>query len=80
MVGGGSGRCSFVVGGAGLGLSVAVCSVASNSSFQGKTRCFVSCCYPLGRVEKFFLTVSDSLRRGWRDDQTDGPCLRLCVD
>jgi len=21
-----------------------------------------------------------SLRRGWRDDQTDGPCLRLCVD
>jgi len=74
-------RCSFVVSGTGLGLSAAVrSSVASNSSFQGKTRYFVSCCYPLGRVEKFFLTVSDSLRRGWRDDQTDGPCLRLCVD
>jgi len=54
MVGGGSGRRSFVVGGAGLGVSVVVCSVASNSSPQGKTRCFVSCCYPLGRVAKFF--------------------------
>lgn len=54
MVGGESGRCSFVVGGAGLELSVAECSVASKFQLSGKDQMLRFVLLSLGTSREVF--------------------------